>query len=214
VNHDDLVKRAVKWLKSAIYAKNPKPTGTLDKVWYKPACGVAVPELVSGNYGEIPDAFGWDRDNSWLVECKASRSDFLANRRKLTTGIASYRFFLCPPAIVSVGELPDGWGLLYCHAKKISVAAWPIKNTHRNIRGEMSMMYSLLRRVELRGQLRRCLAPKWGGDRKSSVTVGGSEPGSTKQRLDMLDQFEEAERISEHVSSLTETVPDQGKDDG
>lgn len=45
-------------------------------------------------------------------------------------------------------------------------------------------------------------------------TAGGSEPGSIKQRLDMLDQFEEAERISEHVSSLTETVPDQGKDDG
>lgn len=171
MTHDDLVKRAVKWLKSAVYAKNPSPTGTIDRVWYKPGCGVAVPELVSGNYGEIPDAFGWGLDYSWLVECKASRSDFLANKRKLTTGIASYRFFLCPPDMISASELPDGWGLLYCHPKKISVIAWPIKNTNRNIRGEMAMMYSLLRRVEIRGLLKRCLAKKWGGDLDSSVTV-------------------------------------------
>ena len=39
-------------------------------------------------------------------------------------------------------------------------------------------------------------------------SAGDSEPGSTKQRLDMLDQFEEAERIAEHVSNLTKTDGD------
>ena len=45
-------------------------------------------------------------------------------------------------------------------------------------------------------------------DYKGSQTAGDSEPGSTKQRLDMLDQFEEAERIAEHVSNLTKTDGD------
>ena len=43
-------------------------------------------------------------------------------------------------------------------------------------------------------------------------SAGDSEPGSTKQRLDMLDQFEEAERIAEHVSNLTKT--DGERNDG
>ena len=168
MTHDDLVKRAVKWLKNSVSKPNPAGDDApyLERYWNKPRCGVAVPELVSGNYGEIPDAFGWDRDNSWLIECKASRADFLANRRKIGTRIASYRFFLCPPGLISVDELSDGWGLLYCHPKKIAIEAWPTKNPDRNIRGELSMMYSLLRRVSIRGHLRQCLAPKWGGDRQ------------------------------------------------
>ena len=49
----------------------------------------------------------------------------------------------------------------------------------------------------------------WQQYRKLTETAGDSEPGSTKQRLDMLDQFEEAERIAEHVSNLTKTDGDK-----
>ena len=164
MTHDELVLRAVRWLRQAVYAKNPEPKGTIDRVWYKPACGVAVPELVSGNYGEIPDAFGWDRDHSWLIECKTSRADYRSDRQKLRTAVGTYRFYLCPPGLIKPEELPDGWGLLYCHSRIVKVIVWPTRNEHRNIRGELSMMYSLLRRVSKRGLLARCLAKKWGGD--------------------------------------------------
>jgi len=164
MTHDDLVKRAVRWLKTAIYAKNPAPVGRIDAIWYKPACGVAVPELVSGNYSEIPDAFGWTRDTSYLVECKANRSDFLKDAKKMRTGVGEFLFYMCPPDLIKLHELPTGWGLLYVVGRRVKVRAWPTRQSSFNARGERQMMYSLLRRVEKRGNLTRCLAPKWGGD--------------------------------------------------
>ena len=169
MTHDELVMRAVKWLKTPVSARNPVPISEYDKMHYKPACGVAIPELVSGNYGEIPDAFGWDRDNSWLIECKTSRADFLADRRKLRTGIGEYHFYMCPPDLIKPIEVPGEWGLLYCYPKKVSVVIWAGRRRDRNIRGEMAMMYSLLRRCEIRGFVRQCLADKWKGRNHEST---------------------------------------------
>src|SRR6185437_2977172 len=100
MTHDDLVKRAVAWL------KRPVVSGT----WRKSGCGVAVPELVS--YApEIPDAIGWSSGWSYLVECKCSRSDFVADQNKghRAYGAGTYRLFLCEPGVISPSELPSGW---------------------------------------------------------------------------------------------------------
>jgi hypothetical protein len=162
MTHDDLVKRAVKWLKGQYAGKLPDGT-----MWRKSGCGVAVPELVSFAT-EQPDAIGWYGGNgSFLVECKVSRSDFLADRKKVHRNIGCaglYRFYLCPPEMISPDELPDKWGLLWAYDRKIKILAAPSENANRCLHAEVCMMYSLLRRVEVRGQLRRCLAPKWGGD--------------------------------------------------
>jgi hypothetical protein len=161
VTHDDLVKRAVSWLKRPA----SKQLGEFEW-WRKAGCGVVVPELVS--YApENPDAIGWMSGGySYLIECKASRSDFLADRHKghRANGAGAQRLFLCEPGVIPPEKLPAGWGLLHCHAQQITIEVVPVHNAERNLSAEMSMMYSLLRRVEVRGELTKCFAPKWGGD--------------------------------------------------
>lgn len=73
-------------------------------------------------------------------------------------------------------RLPAGWGLLHCHPERITIEVLPTLNADRNLTAELSMMYSLLRRVEVRGDLTKCFSPKWGGDFEPlpslPVTVG------------------------------------------
>lgn len=84
---------------------------------------------------EIPDAIGWLRSGvSLLVECKASRGDFLSDAVKpsrrsaksaglavpepvvkgprKTEGLGAYRFYFAPSGLLAPEELPEGWGLL------------------------------------------------------------------------------------------------------
>lgn len=164
MTHDELVERAVRWLKKPASAKHPDGLH-----WYKGSCGVVVPELVS-YASENPDAIGWlNGGYSYLIECKASRSDFYADRQKPrhrtgSPGVGAECFYMSPPDVIPLDRLPDGWGLLYCHPRKITIEVLPAGNQNRDTHGELSMMYSLLRRVEVRGHLTACLATKWGGD--------------------------------------------------
>lgn len=164
MTHDELVVRALRWLKRPVSAKRPDGTR-----WYKGGCGVVVPELVS--YApETPDAIGWVNGGySYLIECKTSLSDFHADRRKPrhrtgSPGAGAECFYLCPAGVIPKDRVPEGWGLLYCHPKKITIEVVPRTNLNRDVEGELTMMYSLLRRVEVRGLLTRCLSKKWGGD--------------------------------------------------
>jgi len=64
ITHDELVSIAVKWL-------------------YSQGCGFAVGERVCvASTGEIPDAIGFRSNCSILIECKTSRADFKADRKK------------------------------------------------------------------------------------------------------------------------------------
>ena len=168
MTHDDLVKRAVSWLKRPA----AKRLGEFEW-WRKSGCGVVVPELVS--YApESPDAIGWTSGGySYLIECKCSLSDFRADANKghRLNGAGAQRLFLCEPGVIPVAELPGGWGLLHCHPSRITVERVPEHNMDRNMVSEMTMMYSLLRRVEVRGELTKCFAPKWGGDLDIRVSL-------------------------------------------
>ncbi|WP_260524581.1 adenylosuccinate synthase [Pseudomonas aeruginosa] len=106
LNHADLCAIAVKWLQRANSAGGP-------------GCHVAVSECRSGWSGEIPDAIGFRaagfEDGSTVVECKTSRADFLADRKKAhraAGGMGNWRYFLAPEGLISPNELPEGWGLL------------------------------------------------------------------------------------------------------
>ncbi|HGE2089612.1 adenylosuccinate synthase [Pseudomonas aeruginosa] len=106
MNHADLCAIAVKWLQRANSAGGP-------------GCHVAVSECRSGWSGEIPDAIGFRaagfEDGSTVVECKTSRADFLADRKKAhraAGGMGNWRYFLAPEGLISPNELPEGWGLL------------------------------------------------------------------------------------------------------
>src|ERR1035441_7581374 len=114
MTHAQMVERAVRWLR--LYR-----------------CGVVLSEQACVS-GEMPDAIGWKRANhSVLVECKLTRADFLADRTKPfrqqpEQGVGSERFYLTPPALVKLEELPAGWGLLEFRRGRIEVVRASAKN--------------------------------------------------------------------------------------
>jgi hypothetical protein len=138
MTHAQLVQRAVAWLRS-----------------YR--CGVILSEQACLS-GEMPDAIGWKQAcHSVLVECKASRADFLADhdkpfRRKPAMGLGCERFYLTPAAMLCPEELPSGWGLLECHGRKIRLLRPAEKKLRSAIgfRYEMNLLLASLRRVEIR----------------------------------------------------------------
>lgn len=81
--------------------------------------------------GEHPDALGFRNGASCLIEVKCSRSDFLADRKKVfraepEKGMGDWRFYLCEPGVITVDDLPTGWGLLYAINGRVrKVHGWP-----------------------------------------------------------------------------------------
>ena len=138
MTHAQLVANAVHWLRR-----------------YR--CGVILSEQACAS-GEMPDAIGWKSAcHSVLVECKVTRSDFLADRAKPFRlkpehGVGCERFYLVPAGILCREELPAGWGLLeLCH-NKIEITQPSAKNLRTAIgfRYEMNLLLASLRRVEVR----------------------------------------------------------------
>ena len=121
-------------------------------------------EAATGS-GEIPDAMGFRNGVSCLVEVKVSRSDFLKDKSKRfrinpELGMGDWRFYLCPPDLIRVEELPAGWGLLYAYPNQIkkvhgfpSNTQWGNKPFTAAKQTECDYLYSALRRVALAGHL-------------------------------------------------------------
>jgi len=120
-------------------------------------CGVVLSEQACVS-GEMPDAIGWKKAcHSVLVECKASRPDFLADREKPfrqhpETGVGCERYYLAPKGLIRVDELPGGWGLLEVCGREIEKVRPSAKNLRSAIgfRSEMNLLLASLRRVEVR----------------------------------------------------------------
>lgn len=133
VSHDDLVKLAGRWL------LNTK------------RCAVAITDMTSGA-AETPDAIGWDGRLSILVECKASRADFLADakkhfRRHPHNAMGWHRYFMAPDGMLAPDEIPEGWGLLgvvgsRVHVRKVSNGLPPSDRAY-----EINLLVSALRRM-------------------------------------------------------------------
>lgn len=84
--------------------------------WAKGRYGVVVKERVAG-WGEIPDVLAMNLSESTLIECKASRADFHADKKKMsrlnTDGMmGTYRLYCCPKDMLKESDIPKGWGLL------------------------------------------------------------------------------------------------------
>ena len=129
MNHSELCKLAVSWL------KRPSSRGGH-------GCKVAIDECRTGWSGEIPDAIGFrfagmedsSMDGTVLVECKVSRSDFLADKAKphrQTGGVGNWRYFMAPEGVISPEELPGKWGLVEVNGRghlKTRVGAYTDSN--------------------------------------------------------------------------------------
>lgn len=138
MTHAQLVLKAVEWLRR-----------------YR--CGVVLSEQACLS-GEMPDAIGWKRvSHSVLIECKVSRTDFLADcckpfRQKAEIGLGCERFYLATSGLISAEEIPAGWGLLEYRNRTIETVKASSKDL-RSAKGfqyEMNLLLASLRRVEVR----------------------------------------------------------------
>jgi hypothetical protein len=105
MKHAYLVARAADWLR------------------HRYGCGIVLAEQYCGT-GEVPDVIGWKGFcQSVLIECKVSRSDFLADaskpfRLKPEAGLGSKRFYMAPAGTLAPRDLSNHWGLLECKGRK------------------------------------------------------------------------------------------------
>ncbi len=147
MTHDDLVTIGIKWLSSTF---NPCFQ------YGHSACGVIISELVTGSSsGEIPDVIGFLPRGSILIECKVSRSDFLADRNKNFrrfpgNGMGTQRWFLAPEGIIKPSDLIDGWGLLEVDsAGKVTMVSPAVCRYERDIEAEQTLLVSFIRRLNM-----------------------------------------------------------------
>lgn len=110
MTHAELVERAGKWLKNSLHCR----VVLTEHVAYTRSC-------------ETPDAIGWVNNRAILVECKTSRSDFYADRRKPSRhkdfpALGVWRFYFAPPCLLGIKDInymAEGWGLYAVHKNKI-----------------------------------------------------------------------------------------------
>ncbi len=140
MTHQQLVRMSERWLRTR----------------YR--CGIVLSEQSCAS-GETPDVIGWKgKCRSILVECKISRTDFLADREKPfrrdpAQGMGAERIYCAPQGLIKAAELPKGWGLLECKGREITLAVKPSRVSQRTEAGfmwEMNLLLASLRRVEVR----------------------------------------------------------------
>jgi hypothetical protein len=138
--HARLIRCAVEWLR------------------YQYRCGIILSEQYCVT-GEVPDVIGWKGHcKSVLVECKVSRSDFLADagkpfRQDPEAALGSQRLYLAPEGLIAAQELPADWGLLECKGREVHLKVRPSRKDLRSPVGlmkEMNLLLASLRRVEVR----------------------------------------------------------------
>lgn len=149
MTHAELVERAKKWMLSGYKDSNRHR---------QVKCGFVLTEP-SNPSSEIPDAIGWTRYRSVLVECKVSRSDFLSDKKKphrqcSAIGMGSFRFYFCQPGIINVEDLPEKWGLAWCYPKIVKVKKLPEEFDHVQVLlQERVMIYSVMRRIHFNADM-------------------------------------------------------------
>lgn len=118
--------------------------------WLQKKCSVVVTEIATT--GEEPDAIGWQGNHSTLVECKATRADFMVDkikgfRRDTQRGIGQKRYFLTPANLVDLDELPENWGLLEFDGEKVKCLRESEHFEPSNHRHELTILLSVLKRL-------------------------------------------------------------------
>jgi hypothetical protein len=147
MTHDELIEIGRKWL--------IKPYASCADYGHT-GCAVVITEIVCNTWGgEQPDVLGFTNSKcrSILIECKTSRSDFRADKKKPFRefpefGLGLQRWYLAPIGIIPIEELPEKWGLLEVAKGKIKV----IKNAQiqkRNYESEIKILLSTMCRLNI-----------------------------------------------------------------
>lgn len=128
LTHDNLVAHAAMWLR-------------------RKHC-LVITEMATG---EEADAIGWYGGQATLIECKAYRSDFLSDKKKMfrkfpDKGMAAYRYFMTPMNLIDVHELPDCWGLMEVRKGRIFTLKKAVWQDHNEL-AEKTLLLSAIRRI-------------------------------------------------------------------
>jgi len=132
VTHADLVKRAAAWLRRKH--------------------SVVITEMAAMDAPEEPDTIGFNGGTTTLIECKATRADFRADHKKASRHLSdhcmgAYRYYATPGGLLTLDDLPAGWGLLEPYARGLALRVASKPFYQRNIRGELGLLVSTLRRI-------------------------------------------------------------------
>ena len=123
--------------------------------WLSRHCLVVLYEFATAA-DENPDVIGWALGaGSVLIECKLSRSDFLRDkaktvRRNPREGMGQRRYYLCPPGLIQVKDLPPKWGLLWVVKGEVIIKREARGYPERNLPAEVRFLSSMLRRAQIR----------------------------------------------------------------
>lgn len=142
MTHAELVTVAVRWLKTR----------------QRERCYVVLAEPPAQT-GESPDAIGWNSRASYLVECKVSRADFLADlkkpRRVAGRRLARYCYYLAQAGLLGPEDVPAAWGLLELRGDAVHVVRDAEDGIHlrsgHEVRDEVNLLYAELRRYHAQG---------------------------------------------------------------
>ena len=122
--------------------------------WLSRQCSVVLYEAAPVKK-EITDVIGWAGPRAILIECKASRADFLRDSLKKMrvnpkAGMAHRRYSLCPTGVIQPSDLPPKWGLLWAEKNSISVQRESKGFAQRNLVAEVEFLSAMLRRAQIR----------------------------------------------------------------
>lgn len=122
--------------------------------WLKQRCSIVFYEFTTAA-NESPDIIGWGSGFSILIECKVTRSDFLQDSKKLVRryphlGMGQQRYYLCPPEVITIEDLPESWGLLWAYKKRIFFKKGAFFHPEWNSLDEIKFLTSMLRRAQIR----------------------------------------------------------------
>lgn len=101
---------------------------------------------------EIPDALGW-LPNGWsiMVECKTSRSDFLADKKKGDRRLGQERYYLTPKGLLDPTQVPEPWGLLEVWGTTVRVirkASTSLNYDLKMMRREHTLLLAAIKRIQ------------------------------------------------------------------
>ena len=146
ITHNELIELGRKWL--------IKPYNSAADYGHS-GCSVILTEICAvPRSGEQPDVLGFCSDKSILIECKASRADFLADKNKPfrvapEMGVGCQRWYMAPQGLIKENEVPPKWGLLeVTHGRRITPSKKP-EPQEKSWRNEMVMIVSMLRRLNI-----------------------------------------------------------------
>ena len=137
INHKKLTERAKQWL---INAKQCNPVFT---------------EQGSANFSEMPDAIGFKTDHCIITECKTSKSDLYADRKKPfreSDGLGNLRYYFMPESLYCECNRFDfnGWGVVIVTSQGVvkKVRGIDSINFESNIKNERDFLRSRILEIQ------------------------------------------------------------------